>query len=44
MTHRRPGESPVFALATALALVHALDDAFVHRGPGLGRGQHRRPA
>ena len=24
----------------ALALVHALDDAFVHRGPGLGLGQH----
>jgi hypothetical protein len=30
----------VFALATAVALVHALDDAFVHRGPGLGLGQH----
>jgi hypothetical protein len=23
-----------------VALVHALDDAFVHRGPGLGLGQH----
>jgi uncharacterized protein len=33
-------ESAVFAAATALALVHALDDAFVHRGPGLGLGQH----
>jgi uncharacterized protein len=33
-------ETAVFAAATALALVHALDDAFVHRGPGLGLGQH----
>jgi hypothetical protein len=30
----------VFRLATAALLVHALDDAFVHRGPGLGLGQH----
>jgi alpha-beta hydrolase superfamily lysophospholipase len=30
----------VFAAATAVALVHALDDAFVHRGPGLELGQH----
>jgi hypothetical protein len=30
----------VFRAATALVLVHALDDAFVHRGPGLGLGQH----
>ena len=31
----------VFAVAPALvALVHAFDDAFVHRGPGLGLGQH----
>ena len=30
----------VFTVATALALVHAFDDAFVHRGPGLGLGQH----
>ncbi len=29
-----------FTAATALALVHALDDAFVHRGEGLGMGQH----
>jgi len=33
-------ERLVFAVGTALALVHALDDAFVHRGPGLGLGQH----
>jgi uncharacterized protein len=37
---RRSGEAAVFAAAVALALVHALDDAFVHRGPGLGLGQH----
>ena len=37
--HRTP-EALVFAGATAAALVHALDDAFVHRGPGLGLGQH----
>jgi len=36
----RDGEALVFAAATALALVHALDDAFVHRGSGLGLGQH----
>ena len=30
----------MFAAATIVALVHALDDAFVHRGPGLGVGQH----
>jgi dienelactone hydrolase len=37
--HRSP-EALVFAGATAAGLVHALDDAFVHRGPGLGLGQH----
>jgi uncharacterized protein len=37
---RRSGEAAVFAAAVALALVHGLDDAFVHRGPGLGLGQH----
>jgi len=36
----RSGEALVFAVATALTLVHALDDAFVHRGAGLGLGQH----
>jgi uncharacterized protein len=30
----------VFRIAVLVALVHALDDAFVHRGPGLGLGQH----
>jgi hypothetical protein len=30
----------VFAAATAVALVHAMDDAFIHRGPGYGLGQH----
>jgi pimeloyl-ACP methyl ester carboxylesterase len=30
----------VFTAAAAVALVHALDDAFVHRGAGLGLGQH----
>jgi uncharacterized protein len=30
----------VFNIAAALVLVHALDDAFVHRGPGLGLSQH----
>ena len=36
----RPGEARVFVVATLVALVHAVDDAFVHRGPGLGLGQH----
>jgi hypothetical protein len=30
----------VFTIAVLVALVHAADDAFVHRGPGLGLGQH----
>jgi hypothetical protein len=30
----------VFVIATLVALVHAVDDAFVHRGPGYGLGQH----
>ena len=30
----------VFAAATGVAVVHALDDAFLHRQPGLGLGQH----
>src|SRR4051794_22229423 len=38
--HRTP-EALVFAAATIAALIHALDDAFVHRGAGLGLG---RPA
>jgi uncharacterized protein len=36
----RDGEALSFTAASALGLVHALDDAFVHRGPGLGLGQH----
>jgi hypothetical protein len=33
-------ETAVFRCATAIALVHALDDAFVHRQPGVDPGQH----
>jgi fermentation-respiration switch protein FrsA (DUF1100 family) len=40
VTRHRSAETLVFAAATLLALVHAIDDAFVHRGPGLGLGQH----
>ena len=40
MTRHRSGEALVFSVATLLLIVHALDDAFVHRGPGLGLGQH----
>jgi hypothetical protein len=36
----RSAEARVFGVATAVALLHAIDDAFVHRGPGLGVGQH----
>jgi predicted alpha/beta hydrolase len=36
---RRSGEWLVFTAATLVALAHALDDAFVHRGPGLGAGE-----
>ena len=34
------GERRIFTVATLAALVHALDDAFVNRGPGLSLGQH----
>jgi fermentation-respiration switch protein FrsA (DUF1100 family) len=37
---RRSREALVFGAATSLALIHALDDAFVHREPGVGAGQH----
>jgi uncharacterized protein len=37
---RRSPETVVFTAATAIALVHALDDAFLHRQPGVGLGQH----
>jgi NAD(P)-dependent dehydrogenase (short-subunit alcohol dehydrogenase family) len=30
----------IFTAATSVAIVHGLDDAFVHRGPGVGLGQH----
>ena len=33
-------ERRIFTVATLAALAHALDDAFVNRGPGLGLGQH----
>jgi fermentation-respiration switch protein FrsA (DUF1100 family) len=36
----RSGEALVFTAATAVAVLHALDDAFLHRQPGLGIGQH----
>jgi dienelactone hydrolase len=40
MSRYRTGEALVFSVATVLVLVHALDDAFVHRQPGVGLGQH----
>jgi uncharacterized protein len=40
MSRYRSGEPLIFGLATLLVLAHALDDAFVHRGPGIGLGQH----
>jgi len=39
-TGRRSREALVFSAATAVALLHALDDAFFHRQPGVGLGQH----
>ena len=33
-------ETAVFRLATAAALLHALDDAFLNRQPGVGLGEH----
>jgi uncharacterized protein len=36
----RSHEALVFGGATAIALLHALDDALVHRQPGVGLGQH----
>jgi hypothetical protein len=43
MSRLRTGEGRVFGVATAIALVHALDDAFVHRGPGLLAFERLRP-
>jgi uncharacterized protein len=37
---RRAPQTTVFATAMAVALLHALDDAFLHREPGVGMGQH----
>jgi hypothetical protein len=42
MSRYRTGEPLVFGFATLLVLVHALDDAFLHPGAGLGLGQHAR--
>jgi hypothetical protein len=39
-TARRSREALVFGGAVAVALVHALDDAFFHRQPGVGLGRH----
>ena len=40
MIRRPSGEVLAFTVGTSLVLLHALDDAFMHRGPGLGLGQH----
>jgi uncharacterized protein len=40
MRQRRSGEALVFSAAVVVSVVHALDDALWHRGPGLGLGQH----
>jgi dienelactone hydrolase len=37
---RRSPETLVFAAAMAVAIVHAVDDAIVHREPGVGVAQH----
>lgn len=37
---RQAPETAIFAAAMAVALLHALDDAFLHRGAGVGLGQH----
>ena len=40
MTARRSTEARVFTGATLILVAHALDDALVHRQPGLGLGHH----
>ncbi len=40
MSRHRTGDALIFSVATALILVHALDDAVVGRQPGVGAGQH----
>jgi hypothetical protein len=37
---RRAPETTIFTAAIAVALMHVLDNAFVHREPGVGPGQH----
>ena len=37
---RSSGEVLVFTVATAVCLLHSLDDAFLNRQPGVGIGQH----
>jgi hypothetical protein len=37
MSRHRSGEALIFGIATVLILVHRLDDAFVHRGRGVGQ-------
>src|SRR4051812_26960323 len=37
---RRDVETTVFTAATGVAALHALDDAFLDRQPGVGLGQH----
>jgi uncharacterized protein len=39
MRRRADGEAVLFTAAGAVGVVHALDDAFVHRGPGVGAGE-----
>jgi uncharacterized protein len=39
MRRHADGEAVLFTAAGSLAVVHALDDAFVHRGPGVGVGE-----
>jgi hypothetical protein len=36
----RAWETTVFRTATSIALLHALDDAFLNRQAGIGLGQH----
>src|SRR5918995_537707 len=40
----RSREALVFGGSIAVSLLHALDDAFLHRQPGVGLGQHGRAA
>ena len=44
MTRYRSGEALVFGVATLLVLLHALEDAFLHRGPGCAPESRSRSA